>query len=74
MESKFLTCEAVVSTYSGQMLKYLSSRTDFFLTLNLTLPFPHPNSSKQDTEKQRGQLIVLVAYSSFSSRAENYPG
>lgn len=77
-----LTCEAVVSTYSGQMLvpeaKYPSSRTDFLLYFESHLPFPHPNSSKQDTEKQRKYTasidLILVAHGSFSSRAANYPG
>lgn len=46
-----LTCEAAVSIYSGQMpvpkASYPSSRTESHL------PFPHPNPSKQDTEKHR---------------------
>lgn len=54
-----LTCEAVVCTYSEQMLvpeaKYPSSRTNFLLYFELQLPFPHPDSSKQDTEKYRKQ-------------------
>lgn len=59
MERKvtLLTCEAAVSTHSGQMLvpeaKYPSSRTDSLLYFECRLPFPHPNSSNQDTEKHR---------------------
>lgn len=77
-----LTCEAVVSTYSGQMLapeaKYPSSRTDFSPYFESHHHFPTPILSKQDTETQRkhtGSIdIVLVARGSFSSRAANYPG
>lgn len=68
------TGEAVVSTYSGPMLvpeaKYPSSRTNFLLHFELQLPFPHPDSSKQDTEKYRKPKgstdIVLVVHGSFS--------
>lgn len=73
-----LTCEAVVSTYSGQMLvseaKYPSSRTDFLLYFESHLPFPHPNSSKQDTKKQRkhtGSIDTnLVAHGFFLKGSE----
>lgn len=65
-------CEACVSTYSGQTLgpegKCPSSRTDSLLYFESDLPFSHPNSSKQNTEKQKTESIdtVLVAHGSFS--------
>lgn len=75
-----LTCEAVVSIYSGQMLvpeaKYPNSRTDFLLYFESPLPFSHPNSSKQDTEKQRkytGSIDTVLVARGFSVRGSEPP-
>lgn len=58
-ESK--STQAGVSAYSGQRpvpkAKCPSSRTDSLLYFQSHLPFSHPNSSKQDTEKQKMESI-----------------
>lgn len=62
---KLLTCEAVVSTYSGQMLvpeaKYPTvPELIFSFNLNLTYHFPTPvlqNKTLKNRENTQGQLI-----------------
>lgn len=57
-------CEGGVATYLGQIpvleAKCPTSRTDSFLYFESHLPFSHPNSSKQDAEKQKIDLIDTV--------------